>query len=67
MICTMKIMKPIIALIALMVTVGQEVKIGMITKDFVTIGMIMNIDAMFASLILGWCPRKFTSMDLNHR
>lgn len=51
LLCSMNIINPIMALFALMITMGQEKKMGSITKSFVTIGFIMNIDNMFASTL----------------
>lgn len=36
------------ALISLMVSIGQESNLGSITKDYATIAMVLSIDNMFA-------------------
>ena len=44
----MQLMTPLFTLVAMMVTLGQESKLSFITKDYVTIQLITNIDNMFA-------------------
>jgi hypothetical protein len=39
------------ALLALMVSIGQEGNLGAITKDYVTIAFVLNIDNMFAGFL----------------
>lgn len=46
--CTMQIITPILALVALMVVLGQEKKLSGIIKSYVTIGFILRINYMFA-------------------
>ena len=41
-------MNPVMALLALMITLGQEKQLSHITKNFVTLGFILNIDNMYA-------------------
>ena len=51
MVITMKIISPIVAILALATTTSQEPEVNMIVKDFVTIGLIMNIDEMLAEYV----------------
>ena len=45
--CTMQIVTPIFALIALMLVLGQEAKMSHIVKSYVTIIFILSIDNLF--------------------
>jgi len=44
----MQMISPILALLSMMVTMTQETKLSMITKNYMTIAMMLNIDTMFA-------------------
>jgi hypothetical protein len=42
---------PILALVALMLVVTQEHSLGGITKEYATLGFILSIDNLFASIL----------------
>ena len=44
----MQLTTPIVALVCLMVTITQEPRLGMITKNYVTLAFILSIDNLFA-------------------
>ena len=39
------------ALLSLMISIGQEANLGSITKDYVTIAFVLSIDNMFAGTL----------------
>ena len=49
--CSMQLVTPLLTLVAMMVAVGQESKLSMITKDYVVIGFILRIDNMFGGCL----------------
>ena len=49
--CSMQLITPLLTLTAFMIVVGKESKLSMITKDYITIGMILGIDNRFAGLL----------------
>ena len=51
LVLTMKIIAPIIAIITLMITAGQEPSANNLIKNYVTIGLIMNIESIFSDSI----------------
>lgn len=51
MIASMQFTTPIMALLALMIAIGQEENLGSITKDYVTIAFILSIDNVFAQTL----------------
>jgi hypothetical protein len=51
MIATMQFTTPIMALLSLMISIGQEGNLGSITKDYVTIAFVLSIDNMFAATL----------------
>ena len=50
-VCLMQLMTPIFSLICLMISVTQESKMGMITKDYVTLAFVLSIDNLFSGIL----------------
>ena len=48
LICSMQLVTPIVAIVALMILMGQDSELQNIVKNYVTIGFILHIDNMFA-------------------
>ena len=47
--CSMQLITPLLSVASLMVVMGQESKFSMITKSYMVLGTICNIDNSFAS------------------
>ena len=47
----MMILTPIFSLVSMMITLTQESHLSHITKDYITISMISNIDVMFVDML----------------
>lgn len=47
----MQCFTPCVSLVCLMISVTQEDKMGMITKDYVTLAFVLSIDNLFAKTL----------------
>lgn len=47
----MKIITPSYATLALIIQLSKEAKMGLIVKDFVTIGLIISTEQMFTQMV----------------
>ena len=51
MVCCMQIMTPCVSLVCLMISITQEKKMGMITKNYVTLAFVLQIDNQFSGIL----------------
>ena len=49
--CSLQIITPIFGLICVMILLCQESKLSNITKDYITIAFVMDIDNKFAEML----------------